>query len=102
MQLVGREGFHALLARALALAKAEHPWLGGVQVDATGLLAGLEAALAGREPADADAGAAAVLAHLLGLLVTFIGAGLSRQLVSGAWPEVPMDDIDFSTEEGEV
>jgi hypothetical protein len=102
MQLVGREGFHALLARALALAKAEHPWLGGVQVDAAGSLAGLEAALAVGEPADADAGAAAVLAHLLGLLVTFIGAGLSRQLVSGAWPEVPMDDIDFSTEEGEV
>src|SRR5689334_13217300 len=39
-KLVGVAGFHALLARALALAKAEVPWLDAVQVSAEGVLEG--------------------------------------------------------------
>ena len=101
-QLVGREGFHALLSRALALTKAELPWWSGVQVDEAGSLTAVDAVLAGREPAETEAGAITMLAHLLGLLATFIGVGLTRQLVSSAWPDVPLDDTDFSTEVGEV
>ena len=100
--LVGREGFRALLARSLALAKAEHPWLDGVKVDAAGSLTGLDEVLAERDPADREPAGSVILAHLLDLLATFIGAGLTRQLVSSAWPEVPLDDIDLSTEVGEA
>src|SRR5579864_8636039 len=37
-KLIGVVGFQVLLARALALAKAEVPWLGAVQVRADGTL----------------------------------------------------------------
>src|SRR5688572_10054795 len=72
-KLAGVAGFRSLMARALALARAEVPWLGSVQVRADGSLEGFDAA--GREQGAAPAGEAgvAVVAQLLGLLVTFIG-----------------------------
>lgn len=100
--LVGREGFRALLSRALALARSGFPWLTAVQVDAAGSLTGLKGVLSEQEAAEGESGCAAVLAHLLGLLTAFIGAELTRQLVSSAWPELSLDDMDFSTEEGEA
>lgn len=100
-QVVGREGFRALLARAVALAKGELPPLRGVQVDAGGSLTGLET-LSGDGVADGEAGCVAVLAHLLGLLAAFVGAGITRQLVSGAWPGIPIENSDFGAEEGEA
>ena len=45
-------------------------------------------------------GCAAVLAHFLGLLTAFVGAELTRQIVSSAWPDSPLADTDFGTEEG--
>src|SRR5687767_7177690 len=98
-QLVGRDGFRALLSRALALAKGEIPWLCGVQVDAAGSLTGLDEVMSGRDAADGEAGCAAVLAHLLGLLAAFVGAELTRHLVSGAWPDTAVEDTDFGAEE---
>ena len=101
-ELVGREGFRALLARALVLATGEFPWLGSVQVDAAGSLTGLDEGFAGQEPAAGEAGGAAVLAHLLGLLVFSIGAEFTRQLVSSAWPDTPLADTELELEEDEA
>jgi hypothetical protein len=43
-------------------------------------------------------GGAVVVAHLLGLLATFIGEPLVRRLVRDAWPDAPGDKTDQSLE----
>ncbi len=93
-KLAGVAGFRALLSRALAMAKAEAPALGEVQVGADGSLVGLD--VEGRDQAAGlvGDGGAAVVAHLLGLLVTFVGEPLTLCLVRDAWPDVPVDESD--------
>ena len=83
-KLAGAAGFRSLMARALALATAEVPWLAGVRVRADGALEGFDPA----EGHHGEAGAA-VLGHLLGLLVTFIGEPLTMRLIADAWPDAP-------------
>ena len=86
-RLAGVAGFRSLLSRALALAKAEAPELAAAQVRADGTLEGL--------PDDHDAGAGvAIVAQLLGLLVTFIGEPLTLRLVRDAWPDAPVTGTD--------
>jgi hypothetical protein len=99
--LVGREGFRALLSRALALAKREPPLLDGVHVGETGSLIGLDAALAGRERAEVEAVCIAVLGEFLGLLTGLIGVEITRQLVTGAWPDALITHADFGIEDEE-
>jgi hypothetical protein len=93
-RLAGVAGFHSLLSRALALAKSEVVSLNPVQVRQDGSLEGFDGAgdCPGAGP-EADGGAA-VVAHLLGLLVTFIGEPLTRQLVRDAWPDAATDETD--------
>jgi hypothetical protein len=97
-KLAGVAGFRSLMARALALAAAEVPWLDVVQVRADGSLEGFDAAR-GQHGAgqDGDAGAV-VVAQLLGLLVTFIGEPLTLRLVREAWPDAPVDETDRTVE----
>ncbi len=82
-KFVGMAGFRSLLSRALAIAKAEIPSLGSVQVRPDGSLEGLEGV---EQNQDAEAGAV-VVTQLLGLLVTFIGKPLMLRLVHDAWPD---------------
>lgn len=83
----GAAGFRSLLARALTLAKAHDPSLAGVQVLDGGSLAGLDAPDARTTTGPTNAGGVLLVAHLLDLLVTFIGEPLTLQLVRGTWPE---------------
>ena len=83
---IGQEGFRTLLSRALALTTARHPHLSLVRVEASGALAGLQEA-AGANPQATAAAAEALVAHLLELLVTFIGEDLTTRLLSAVWPE---------------
>ena len=86
--LIGQVGVDALTARALHVAQVEYPWL----VDApeseqknepfAQVIVGLER----QNPAIATEGAAAMLAILAGLLVTFIGKSLTTGLLRRAWP----------------
>jgi hypothetical protein len=91
-QFAGADGFASLLRRALALAAAEVPSLQSVKIDTNGRLQGFE-----QIPANTAAGATggeaavAITAHLLGLLVTFIGEPLTLRLVREAWPEMALD-----------
>lgn len=96
---IGQEGFRTLLARALALTSVQFPHLSVVRVEANGSLAGLRQTVPqppengnSETSADAAAGAEALLAHLLGLLVTFIGEDLTRRILSVLWPEIASDD----------
>ncbi len=83
-RFAGADGFAALLRRALALASAEVPALRAARVGADGRLEGWEPLAKGSE---GDEEATAVTAHLLGLLVTFIGEPLTLKLVREVWPE---------------
>ncbi len=90
--LMGKSGFRALLSRALALAVSEAPWLAGVQVNAEGFL---ELQMPDNLKLDAEqisAGHVALVAHLLGLLVSFIGEILTIRLVCETWPLLPVND----------
>ncbi len=86
--LLGSAGFQALLARAVRLAKAELPALRAVGVQADGSLEGLDE-LSGHD------GEIVLVAHILGLLVTFVGEALMLRLVSDAWPKARLHDLDF-------
>ncbi len=81
----GAAGFHALLGRALALAKAQVPSLRKVQVNPDGSLEGF-GNIANDHAAEAGV---LLIAELLGLLGNFIGENLALRLVLDAWPELP-------------
>ena len=97
--LMGDGGVRALLARALALAKAEVPWLRAVNVNADGDLEGLVAIGSLLDPAEFLEGRVVLLAQLLGLLVAFIGPSLASRLVGEFWPQIPFQDRDFGKEQ---
>lgn len=97
-KLMGVIGFSSLLSRALALAKADVPSLEAVQVRGDGSLEGFDPAR--QDEASECANQDLVLvAHLLGLLVTFIGTPLTLRLLRDAWPEAPIDEIDLNSQE---
>jgi hypothetical protein len=96
IRLAGVDGFSSLLSRALTLAKAEVPSLEIVHVRADGSLEGFD----GIEQSQAGAQAGIVLvAHLLELLVTFIGEPLTLRLVRDKSRDASMDEADLRTEE---
>jgi hypothetical protein len=86
-RFAGADGFTALLQRALVLAQAEVPSLQTVKVTADGRLEGLEEFVANAENPGVEA-ATAITAHLLWLLVTFIGEPITLRLAREAWPDV--------------
>ncbi len=92
-QLMGITGFRSLMARALALANTEVLWLQGLQVKEDGCLDGLDQLEAKLDPRTVAEGEAVLVSQLLVLLVTFIGAALTQQLLQDIWPE--MDNFNF-------
>jgi len=92
----GTAGFRSLLSRALALAGDEFHWLKAIHVGADGSLEGLdEVQLTDAEIAE---GEAVLVAQLIGLLVTFIGATLTLQLLRQAWPEASLGGLNSEPE----
>jgi hypothetical protein len=94
--LMGKVGFHTLLSRALVLANAEAPWLHAVHVKADGSFGGLDELGGQVSPEKIAEGSVVLLAQLLGLLVAFIGGSLTLRLVREIWPEIPLNNFDFS------
>lgn len=94
--LMGHGGFRALVSRALALATAEIRWLRPVQVNADGALEGVEALAARIDPGELREGRVVLLAHLLALLVAFIGPGLTLRLVGEIWPKILLNELDLT------
>lgn len=92
-RLMGAAGFRLLLERALVLARKQAPLLRALRVNADGSLEGLDE-LEAKFGAEAVAeGEVALVAQLLGLLVTFIGPVLTLRLVQTAWPAAPLDQL---------
>jgi hypothetical protein len=94
--LAGSTGFRALLGRALTLAKAQDPHLGGARVQPDGSLEGLS------EPRNNEDGQGGVelIAQLLGLLSAFIGPDLTMRLVADVWPDLPVFKAEEDGENG--
>ena len=89
VNLFGPTGVHALLGRALHLARRDFPFLREVVpvVDPGGCLRGLDDSLRGRETAEADASVVAFVGHLISLLVAFLGEELGVYPIRKIWPE---------------
>ncbi len=88
--LSGNVAVCALLSRALTLAKGETPWLVRLGMNSEGSLTVPPemATQLGRN--EAAAGAIALIAHILKLLVTFIGEALTLRLVHDVWPKAAL------------
>jgi hypothetical protein len=98
-KFAGVVGFRSLLTRALALANAEVPALKVLQVLSDGKLDRVGELAQSQDPETLKKGAIALVAHLLGLLVTFIGQPITLRLVQDAWPDASIDAMDLRTEE---
>jgi hypothetical protein len=94
--LMGPAGFRALLSRALVLASVEVPWLRAMHVKADGTLEAQEPVQAPVGSAEFLEGSVVLLAHLLGLLVAFIGPNLTSRIAGEIWPQIPLNGFDFS------
>jgi hypothetical protein len=99
IRFAGVDGFRSLLSRALTLAKAEVPSLNMVHVRTEGSLEGFDGIEQSQEAGAAVQAGIVLVAHLLELLVTFIGKPLTLRLVREAWPDAAMDGADLRTEE---
>ena len=93
-RVAGADGYRALLRRSLALARPEAPALQCIRAKADG---GIEVLEEVGDDADnsvfgVDDMAIALTAHLLGLLVTFIGKSLMLTIVRAAWPNTLLDE----------
>ncbi|MBA2527434.1 MAG: hypothetical protein H0V18_16885 [Pyrinomonadaceae bacterium] len=91
IRLAGVDGFRSLLSRALTLAKAEVPSLNVVQVRADGSVEGLDGIEQSKVTRAVGQAGIVLVAHLLQLLVTFIGAPLTLRLIRDKWPDAFMD-----------
>ena len=91
IRLAGSDGFESLLRRALALARSEVPALDRVTVKPDCSMEGLTE-LTANAAAGEFHGPTAITAHLLGLLITFIGEPLTLRLVREAWPDASWDE----------
>ena len=91
-KLVGTGGFRSLLSRAVIMTRVKVPALGPVSLRSDGSLGGLEAV----PPSEAAEAGVALMAELLGLLVTFVGETLALQIVRDAWPDAAAGGEDGS------
>ncbi len=89
--LAGAAGFRSLLARALNLSKKESPLLDAWEVRPDGSLEGL-----GDETVQSGA---VLIAHLLGLMITFIGEALTLRLLHDVWLDLPDSEVKFEKDE---
>ncbi len=98
--LIGPIGCDALFARALALARSDHPLLADSTADTANGSggAGVRARLREQEPTEALAALVAVMTYFLTALVRMIGADLVVRLVREEWPDLPPEDLDDSQE----
>src|SRR5882724_1391280 len=84
--MTGNAGVNGLFSRALALAKADSPSLRGVRFTTEGRFEedGTGEETVGNE--EATIGGAVLLAHLIGLLVAFIGENMTLRMLHDALP----------------
>jgi hypothetical protein len=93
--LTGVLGFQSILSRALAVAGEDVRWLRAMHIKGDGSLE-CPAEMTHLDKEEIADGEVALIARLLGLLMTFIGEALTLHLLQDAWPEVLTNDFDSS------
>lgn len=88
-RFAGANGFTALMRRSLALSRAEVPALETVKLKADGCMEGFRDLTVAT--GDGNEAGAALTAHFLWLLVTFVGEPVALRLVRDAWPDLTID-----------
>jgi hypothetical protein len=96
--LMGNGGAQALLARALAMARSEVPALARVHIDADGFLTGWDELAAVQDLTQTAEANVVLVAHLLSLLVAFIGEPLTLRLIREAWPDRAFPELNSAPE----
>lgn len=96
---MGRSGYHALLSRALALARKDVDWLRKVLLAEPGSLEMADDDLKKVDAEELAAGSTVLVAELLGLLGAFIGDHLTLRLVRDVWPTLSLKDLNFAQED---
>ena len=92
---MGVAGIRALFSRAVVLGSEDVRWLGALHVKADGSLEGLDEMEADLAQNEIASGEVVLVAELLGLLVTFIGASLTLRFIQDSWPNEAFDDFNF-------
>jgi hypothetical protein len=87
-RLAGQVGSRSLMQRALSLARSEAPSLMSLHIPAVGPFTSAGWQLSHAGSFDARNDQVVLVAHVLELLQTFIGARLTLQLVKEAWPDL--------------
>ena len=86
-KMLGVEGFRSLLSRAQVLASADVPWLKALVIEQDGSFAGMKERKLRLDARATVDGELALVGHLLGLLVMFIGPALTLRLLHEVWPD---------------
>jgi hypothetical protein len=94
--LMGAGEFQAFLSRSLALAAVEVSWLDALRVKPDGSLDGLDKFETQLDPQEYFEGRIVLLAHLLGMLMAFIGEALTLRLLCEVWPKIPLSELDLA------
>ncbi|MEO7475397.1 MAG: hypothetical protein ABIY46_08680 [Gemmatimonadales bacterium] len=81
---IGSEGYRALVDRALAQARVEHPALAGFRIQ-SGDVEGVTVAVGVHGAAEVREGIQALVARLIDLLSHLIGGDMATRLVEQAW-----------------
>ena len=99
--LVTGSGSQGFLTRSLHLAQDQYPFLDGLRAGASPdtCLEGLDEALRDVGSDDAYQALVLVLAHMIGLLATFIGDDLAMRILGEAWPDLPLESDEVQKEE---
>ena len=93
--LMGTSGVRSLLSRALAVTRDEVDCVNAVAIDTEGCLHVVNATDVQAGPEQFAKAGVVLLAQLLGMLVAFIGAKLTLQLVREVWPKLHIEDLDL-------
>lgn len=86
---MGATGFHALLSRALTLARTDVPQLSSVHLNAHGSLACPGEPGAALQSVELAEGGCAIVVQLLSLLEAFVGERLTLRMIDSVWPTNP-------------
>lgn len=94
-RVITPSGCHALLTRALTLARTDFRFLRGIQPEPTAgtYLHGLQQRAEGTDPGQVYRGLASLLGTLIELVALFIGDYLTGHMLREIWPEAPMLEL---------
>ena len=95
--LAGVAGYHALLARALTLARSETSSLGALQITADGYLRDFGELASQSDQHHASEGDLLLTTQLLGLFLSLLGTAVTLQLVQDVFP-----NLTVTTESGTI